>query len=131
MSDSLQQFTDFGKDLSLQCILVSSRGDELAAEWPGTRHWCVVLGGSYTFYYSQGPAHTNAPTMGDILHSLQIDCSCVRDGASFEEFCEEFGCVEDSRRAYRTYETCQGTCARIIDLIGQSAFETFMSLEEV
>lgn len=59
---------------------------------------------SYQFPYRQGTAHTQKPTLVDIMSALLSDASCVL-GRDFEEFCGDLGYDPDSRKAESLYAT--------------------------
>ena len=44
------------------------------------------------------------PELADVLHSLALDASAL--GVSFDEWCEEFGYDQDSRKAHAIYSDC-------------------------
>ena len=81
---------------------IPSRPDGEA--WEGAmRHWRVALRrvdesgatlARMTIYYSQGSAHTEAPTLADVLESLRMDSMSPE---SLADFCSEYGYDIDSR----------------------------------
>jgi hypothetical protein len=99
----------------------------MQAPMPGATHWAVTLthGSSEAVdaYFSQGSAICAEPTAADVLSCLILDARCGE--MSFEEFCGDFGYDEDSRTAYRTWETCAAVTLRIQRFLGddREAFE--------
>ena len=66
----------------------------------GTRHWKIILyrnGKQGTFYFSQGSAWTEPPTLLDVLDSLLLDYRGAED--CFEWFCLDFGYEYNSEEA--------------------------------
>ena len=72
----------------------------------GARHFLVTLkAGRFSMRvpFSQGSAHTVAPTTADVLDCLASDASGFENARSFEEWASEYGYDVDSRKAFRTY----------------------------
>ncbi len=69
-----------------------------------------------------------APSLADVLSSLQNDCQA---GAFllFEDYCAEYGENADSRATERTWRQCQEVRGHMQKLLG-SAFDEFMRLQE-
>jgi hypothetical protein len=68
------------------------------------QHWKVTLRANgrtrqLTTYFSQGWAHTQAPTAGDVLDCLAMDAASVENARSFEDWASELGYDADSRKA--------------------------------
>lgn len=117
--DDCPQFDDLGDDIesilsdmgvTFSADMVTTRGDGHMTDMK--RHFrCELNRGSglpYEFYFSQGDAHTESPTLVDCLSCLMSDANGV-DGTSFEDWCNEYGYDTDSRKAFATYEACQST----------------------
>jgi hypothetical protein len=88
------------------------------------RHWVVTLRRAaqplpLAVLYSQGKAHTKPPTCADVLDSLASDSTWA--DASFEEWCSDLGYDRDSRRAERTYRTCQRAARNLRLFLGSAA----------
>ena len=66
-------------------------------------------------YYSQGSAHTESPTLADVLTSLRSDATAP---ASFADFCSECGYDQDSRKAEKTWKACRSIAVRMRKLLG-------------
>ncbi len=69
--------------------------------------------------YSQGAAHTKAPTCADVLDSLANDARLARD--SFADFCANIGADEDSRKAEASYRECVDLMGRLAAFLGSQA----------
>jgi hypothetical protein len=67
----------------------------------------------------------NAPHAADVLHS--IVCDDTR-GASFAEWCADFGYDEDSRRALAVYEQCQKQTDAARRFLGRDLLATIADL---
>lgn len=85
-------------------------------EWQRSANpWTLVIttpkGRKHEFAYFTGCGITDDPEPEDILSALRMDAEF--GDRSFEEFCEEFGYDTDSRRAERTWKTCQRTKERL------------------
>jgi len=58
---------------------------------------------SLRVYFSQGAAHTDAPTLASVLDCLVSDVTSVIIANGFENWCAEMGSDPDSRSAERCY----------------------------
>lgn len=88
-------------------------------KWPyGTKHYLysiqrVGFGPSETFYfeYSQGPAHTKAPSLADLVWCLLLDASIAQDYDDEWEMAKNLGYELDSKESYKAalaaYEACE------------------------
>lgn len=63
-----------------------------------------------------------APHAADVLHSLVSDDT---HGASFRDWCADFGYDEDSRKALALYEQCQRQTDDARTFFGRELFEKF------
>lgn len=96
---------------------------------PGTHPWRVTLrrnGRQLTVDFYTGPAITEEPSAADVLYCLISD---VQAGEmTFEEFCEELGYDEDSRKAYAVWEKCVALASRVRRFLG-GAFGEYADAE--
>lgn len=76
----------------------------------------------FMIYFSQGSAHTNPPTVAEILDSLAMDASSTH--GCFEDFCDELGYDHDSLKAYAAWQACNQTRVRLIRMFGEDDYET-------
>jgi len=53
-------------------------------------------------------------TLDEIIYSLHMDATCVCFGETFEDFCDELGYDNDSRKAEKFYHACRDTLATLI-----------------
>lgn len=77
-------------------------------------------------YFSQGSAHTNAPTLAEALDCLASDAAGVEHARSFEEWAEEYGYDTDSRKAEKTYRLCVDQASELRALLGHDAYEMLL-----
>ena len=90
----------------------------------GQSVWAITIvrnGQSMQVPYSMGPAHK--PTLDDVLWSIVMDAQCVAYGETFEEFSENLGYDEDSRKAEKAFNACRDEYFGLIRLFGQDGFE--------
>ena len=87
------------------------------------RHWlCPLLQGDGTgrelrVYFSQGDAHTKAPTAADVLDCLASDAASVFD-KPFDVWADNMGYDSDSRKAHKLYKTIQRQSERLKAFLG-------------
>jgi len=69
-------------------------------------------------------AHKGAPKRADVVACLILDAQSGRE-TTFENFCSEFGCSTDSRKARTAYLACVDMNAKIAAFLGteREAFE--------
>jgi len=77
-------------------------------------------------YFSQGSAHTKAPTLAEVLDCLASDASGIENALSFEDWANEYGCDTDSRKAEKTYHICQEQAEDLRNLLGRDAYKTLL-----
>lgn len=74
-------------------------------------HWKCILkrpGARLTIYFSMGYGHNGRmPELADVLDCLVSDASSVRNSRGFEDWCADLGYDTDSRKAEKTYKTCE------------------------
>jgi hypothetical protein len=68
--------------------------------------------------FSQGMAHSEAPTVEDVLDSLMMDALAYTNAASFEDFAGDFGYDPDSRRAESIYNACGQIAQELVPFLG-------------
>lgn len=119
--------------LTMKAAEVGSRPDSLM-DSPGARHWRCVLeswvpapfggglvertGRKMVIFFTQGSAHTEAPTLADVLDCMASDSTFSGD---FADFCSELGYDEDSRQAERIFKATKRQTAKLLDLFGETA----------
>jgi hypothetical protein len=84
-------------------------------------HWkCVLARGKkrMTVYFSMGYGHKGAePRVDEVLSCLSSDSVSVADH-DFEEWCSELGYETDSRKAEKTFKTCEHQAKRLQNFLG-------------
>ena len=92
-------------------------------DWPyGTRHYmCSVERVGYGkpepihFEYSQGPAHTKAPTLADLVRALLQDASTARIYGDEWEMAREYGMTIEDKAGYERMVDLYRACERVND----------------
>ncbi len=97
--------------------------------WDHAAHnWRVTLrheGRRLSVDFFGGEAVTN-PTAADVLSSLMLDASIGEE--SFQDFCDDLGYDEDSRKAELTWKACAMQAPKVRRLLG-SSWERFARCE--
>lgn len=89
----------------------------------GARHFLITLkAGRFTMRvpFSQGSAHTVAPTTADVLDCLAMDAAGYENARSFDDWASEYGYDTDSRKAERIYKVCQRAAASLKRFVGSA-----------
>jgi hypothetical protein len=93
-------------------------------------HWkCVFRSGKrrMTVTFSKGPGHNGAePTAEEVLDCLASDASGVQNARSFDDWCSEYGYDTDSRKAEKIYKACVRQSAELLNLLGQTGYDTLL-----
>lgn len=95
----------------------------------GASHWVVTLkAGRFSMRvpFSQGSAHTVAPTAADVLDCLASDAASVENARDFADWCGDYGYDVDSRKAHKTYTICVRQAAKLRAMLGQDNYETLL-----
>lgn len=78
-------------------------------------------------YFSQGSAHTEPPTLADVLDCLASDASGYDQAAgSFEEWASDLGYDADSRKAEKTFRAVEKQARDLKALLGAEAYEELL-----
>lgn len=89
-------------------------------QWARTaQHWRVTLyceGRTWTVPFSQGSAHTEAPTAADVLDCVASDIAMFRGARSVEEWMAYLG-YEDRDAARRTFDQIHRQDNRLQELL--------------
>jgi hypothetical protein len=99
-------------------------------QWARTAsHWRVVLrcgGRRWTVPFSQGSAHTEPPTVADVLDCVASDIAGYRNARDVRDFASEYG-YDDHGLAQRTFELIARQDKRLTTLLGDdTAVETLL-----
>jgi hypothetical protein len=132
MTNSLNKFAS-DHNISLRLTSQSERADGSNGDWPdNARHWHFELRTLTTDHvvsgdYTQGSAHTERPTVADILEGLALDANCVDQCVDVLEFAQEFGydlgepgAVDRCRLVYKA---CQDMHASLTTFLGPMGLE--------
>ncbi len=90
----------------------------------GSSSWRVTLryrGRRLTVPFYTGPAFEREPSAADVLSCIISDARAGEQ--TFEEFCSEFGCDNDSRKAERTWGACSAMAPKVRRLLGDDLDE--------
>jgi len=132
--------------LTMDVENVKSRPDGKDLGWDVlSRHWkCIIRrrrgnrGGDLLIYFSQGSAHTKAPTLEDVLQCLHSDFNWVTygdyptglvHGGGFEEWAGNMGWDKDSRKAERIYKSIVDQVERFHCEFGQDTLDRFLAID--
>jgi hypothetical protein len=80
-----------------------------------------------TLYFSQGYGIQGEPTLESVLNCLISDSTC---GETFEEFCDNLGYDNDSRKAEKTFNTILKQTSKLKKLLGNN-FNNLASCEQL
>lgn len=119
---------------------IQTAGVTLTAEWADRNphmddsatmdHWkCKLRAGGrcLTVYFSKGIGHHGAePTADEVLDCLASDSASIANTGGFKEWCAEFGYDTDSRKAHRTYKTCERQADKLCALLGPAAYGSLL-----
>lgn len=99
-------------------------------EWKRkAKRWSITLayqGRQYDLPFFQGAGIKTDPGSSSVLECILSDASAGEE--TFDNFCSEFGYDTDSRKAYATWQACQGINKNMRRLLG-SDYETFQASE--
>lgn len=126
MTITLSGFID---NTGIRATVKRTHSNPNAGEWAkDARHWLVTLrSGRYSMRvaFSQGSAHTEAPTAADVLDCLASDAAGANE-VDFENWCAEYGYDTDSRKTNRIYKTIKRQSAKLRAMLGTSNYETLL-----
>lgn len=106
---NIEQFIERAR-LSMTCTRIDARPDR-SDDWDASaRHFRITItgiGGSMRVHFSQGSAHTEDPTLADVLDCIASDSAGIENARGFDDWCSEYGYDTDSRKAARTFAACE------------------------
>jgi hypothetical protein len=115
--------------MKIECVY---GGNKEPCSWEGQHHpWRVTLsyrGHKLSVDFFQGMAHEKEPTAADVLSCLISDATSVENTRSFEEWCSDFGCDTDSRKAEKAFKACEAMVPKLRRLLGDD-FDLFAKAE--
>lgn len=78
-------------------------------------------------YFSKGYGHKGAaPTIDEVLDCLASDASGIENSPSFNDWASDYGYDVDSRRAEKTFKTCERQADRLKRFLGESYFSQLL-----
>ena len=122
--------------ITLTCEKITTRPDLNTKDWgEGSRHFkCRIERGTgprkrgFTLYYSQGSAHTENPTIGDVLESLSLDASSYENARGFEDWASELGYCSDSRKAEKVYKSIKRQAEQLKRVLGADVYKQLLEV---
>jgi hypothetical protein len=126
---TIQEFID-SRGITMTVERVKCNPNTANDEWSkSARHWkCLFRCGNKEMfvYFSQGSAHTQEPTVAEVLDCLASDASSFENSDGFEGWANEFGYDTDSRKAERTYKAIEEQTDKLARLISPDDYETLL-----
>lgn len=97
----------------------------------GARHWKVLCSRTGTdckmmVRFSQGSAHTEEPTTGDVLDCLASDASSWENAQSFEDWAGDYGYDTDSRKAEKIFKAVEKQTRALKKFLTDDQYETLL-----
>ena len=100
-------------------------------------HWKCLLrrigkgsgdrGARMTVYFSQGYGHNGKePKVASVLDCLASDASSIENARGFEDWASDFGYDTDSRKAEKTYRTCEHQAKRLRSFLGDDLYDQLL-----
>lgn len=84
-----------------------------------------VVSRSFSLYFSQGSAHTQEPTLADVLDCLASDASGY-DGCAFGDWASEYGYDTDSRKAEKIFRAIKRQAEQLKRTLGEEAYKELL-----
>jgi len=116
--------------IGFRCVPADSNPNSDSDTWrDGASHWrCVITraGRRMTVPFSQGAAHTQPPTLEDVLDCLALDASGYENARGFADWCSEYGYDTDSRKAERTWKAVVRQSVSLGRLLGAAIYEVLL-----
>jgi hypothetical protein len=93
-------------------------------------HWRSTLrmgGRRLTIIFSMGHGHGGKePNANDILQCLALDAAGFENARDFEDWCNEYGYDDDSRKAERIYEQVRKQARKLKTFLGDEKYEELL-----
>jgi hypothetical protein len=119
------------QQLTLTLTRVPVRTDGVMSD--SSRHWLFVIEqqgrgnkAKLSGFFSQGSAHTKAPTLADILDCIASDASGIENAGKFSDWCGEYGYSADSREAEKIFHACEAQAESLKALLGRDAYQALL-----
>jgi hypothetical protein len=119
----LQEFIK-QRGIGFTCQAINSRPDDLMSDL-AFHYKCRITKGrrGFTLYFSQGSAHTSAPTLKDVLECICDDAASYENAGSFENWASEMGWDTDSRKAEKSYRATKRQSEQLKRTLGPDTYE--------
>lgn len=72
---------------------------------------------------------SGVPSLQDVVECLVIDSQGVKDNATFDEFCDNYGYNNDSIKDLKLYEKCKDQAQGLKSVLGETLFKRFMNCD--
>lgn len=144
MQQTMEQFVRDNK-LSMEVKRITRRPDGLMEGSDGQRHFkcrltrrvevvvptkwshdILMEEKGFNLYFSQGSAHTEPPTIEDVLDCLAMDATGYEEAPTFEDWASEYGYDTDSRKAEKIYKTVCRQALQLKRTLGESAHQKLL-----
>ena len=76
--------------------------------------------------FSQGSAHTENPSLADVLDCLGSDSAGYENAKDFEDWASEYGYDTDSRKAEKIYNTVAKQAEELKAFLGEEAYNQLL-----
>jgi hypothetical protein len=110
-----------------EALLPWDRRDDWQKQATGYRVQLRYARRAMSLDFWQGSAHTDDPTVSDVLSCLLSDSMAVDQ--AFEDWCGDLGYDTDSRKAESTYRACVRSGEALQRVLGDQ-YETFLYAEQ-
>lgn len=118
--------------ITLTCVRINARPD--GGDWDAAaRHFrCRLQRGrrSFGFFFSQGSAHTEHPSISDVLDCMVSDVRGFDDAASFEQWASDLGYDPDSRKAEKIYRAVKKQAEQMRRTLGDDTLQALYNCAE-
>jgi hypothetical protein len=127
-----QTLADFIAAHGLEMDVAPADSNPNNADWPrGASHWtCTIRSetGTMDVPFTQGAAHTQPPTLADVLSCLADDAASVEDEPDWLNWAQGMGfeSIADAEKAREMHAAIVQQSDALGDLLGPVAFETLL-----
>ena len=125
----MKEMNDFIKDNGITMSSEWTERNPNMADWNDANHYKCTLKRErkqMTLYYSQGYGIKGEPEAAGVLDCLASDASSIDNAGSFEDWANDHGSDEDSRKAEKTYTVCIRQAASLKKLLGDELYEELL-----
>ena len=81
---------------------------------------------SFSLYFSQGSAHTQDPTLADVLDCLASDAAGYENSNDFTGWADDLGYDTDSRKAEKIWRAVKRQAEQLKRTIGEEAYNDLL-----